>query len=331
MAKGIRQRGSSWLVDVTVNGKRRTATCKTFAEAEEKRAALMCESTGGRGSQPWSIGFAFERTCERVWKGTRSEGHATRNGQMAVDFFGADTPLDQIDSAWIDQWVETLERKGSSDATINRKLAALSKIFTVAAQRGGCTNKPYIPKRKESQGRIRYLGEGEEEELLATFYHFGKREHRDAVIVLVDTGIRTGELWNLRACDIDSKNKLIHVWENKGDLPRSVPMTDRVAGVIARRLSGLDRNDRLFPYDNWWMRNGWARVRDHLGHTDDPQFVPHMLRHTCASRLIQRGAPLKVVQEWLGHKTISITMRYSHLAPRNLQAAASLLESRDAQ
>jgi len=58
----------------------------------------------------------------------------------------------------------------------------------------------------------------------------------------------------------------------------------------------------------------------------DEQFIPHCLRHTCASRLVQRGVPIMVVQEWLGHKTIQMTMRYAHLCPTNLEAAVKVLE-----
>jgi site-specific recombinase XerD len=63
-----------------------------------------------------------------------------------------------------------------------------------------------------------------------------------------------------------------------------------------------------------------------MGLGEDNQFVPHALRHTCASRLVQRGVPLKVVQEWLGHKTILTTMRYAHLAQSNLMSAMQVLE-----
>lgn len=325
MAKGIRKRGDKWMVDVTVAGKRRTATCDSYEKAIARRETLKNEATYGQG-KAWTIGEALKRTHERVWKGTRSEEAAVRNAQMAVDHFGAGQLLDEIDTPMIDGFVEALEEEGKSNATINRKLAALSKLFTVAAQRGGARGKPYFPRKRESQGRIRYLTDDEEAALLSTFSKFGKTEHLDAVVVLLDTGMRCGELWRLRKRDIDHRSKLLHIWETKGDLPRSIPMTRRVEEVIKRRMMALEPGDKLFPYDNWWMRTGWGRVRDHLGYTDDPQFVPHMLRHTCASRLVQRGASLKVVQDWLGHKTISITMRYAHLAPQQLQQAANLLE-----
>lgn len=59
---------------------------------------------------------------------------------------------------------------------------------------------------------------------------------------------------------------------------------------------------------------------------EDTQYVLHMLRHTCASRLAQRGAPPQMIQRWMGHKTITVTMRYMHLAPSSLDALTALLE-----
>jgi integrase len=97
---------------------------------------------------------------------------------------------------------------------------------------------------------------------------------------------------------------------------------------MARRISAVTvPTDRLFPFDNLWMRNVWDRVRVNLGFALDKDFVPYICRHTCASRLVQRGVPITVVKEWMGHKSITMTMRYAHLAPTNLKVAATALEA----
>ena len=82
---------------------------------------------------------------------------------------------------------------------------------------------------------------------------------------------------------------MLEVWENKGDLPRSVPMTRRVAELVAARMHG----PTLFhDVPVWKVGEVWRQVRDDLGLSDDKQLVPHACRHTCASRLVQRGASL---------------------------------------
>ena len=61
---------------------------------------------------------------------------------------------------------------------------------------------------------------------------------------------------------------------------------------------------------------------------DDSHFVPHICRHTFASRLVQRGVGITVVQQLCGHKTLEITLRYAHLAPSNLDEAIKKLEEK---
>ncbi len=145
--------------------------------------------------------------------------------------------------------------------------------------------------------------------------------------VLIDTGMRPSEVYSLTSRDVDLKAKTLTTWENKTDHPRTVFMTKRVADIVQKRVGEVTApGDKLFPYDNHWMRYVWDRARGHLGFTNDPNFVPYIYRHTCASRLVQKGVAINVVKEWLGHKSVQMTMRYAHLAPNNLKAAADALE-----
>jgi integrase len=98
------------------------------------------------------------------------------------------------------------------------------------------------------------------------------------------------------------------VWGNKADLPRTLPMTRRVRSIVERRMEGLEQTDRPFPFDNWWPRPMWQRLREVMELENDDQFTPHYLRRTCASRLVQRGVGITVVKEWLGHKTLAVTI-----------------------
>ena len=71
----------------------------------------------------------------------------------------------------------------------------------------------------------------------------------------------------------------------------------------------------------------WDTLRYALGKADDPQFVIHMLRHTCASRLAMQDKPAQFIQEWMGHTTPLTTARYMHLAPAKLREGKEALEN----
>lgn len=345
LPRGIRQRGGSLMIDVTHKGRRATATVPVVGDdlkaalavaklrQMELRLALSGASSPASVSlarrSVWSLQQAVDYTMEHHWSGTRGEATAAINAKAAVTFFGPTLRLDEIDRLSIDRYVKSLREAGNSHGTINRKIAALSKVMKVARQCGGLVELPAFPRLREAQGRLRFLTPEEERTHLSLIKQWGKDDHHDAFVVLIDTGMRCGELFRLQVRDVDLKANLIMIWETKADLARSVPMTRRVRAVITRRMQGLTSTSRLFDYDKFWLRNTWDKVRDVMGFDQDREYIPHVLRHTCASRLVQRGVALKVVQEWLGHKSIITTMRYAKLAPANLHAAVSVLDTPD--
>jgi integrase len=329
--KGIRMRGDRYFVDVSYAGKRLTATCATMEEAVKAQADLRLALMHAPLNVPtsYTLGEAFDACFDKCWKGGRSEHTMAKYRVQITGHFGREVPLAELDKPMIDAWIESLERIGNSNGTINRKIAALSKVYSHAIRNGKLapTARPLMDRKEETGGRIRYVTDEEEKAILALAHQWGKADLADVVTVLVDTGMRCGELWRLTARDTDLKTGMISIWENKGDLPRSIPMTKRVRSIIERRADQGRGSYRLFPFDNTWMGHQWNRVRTHMGLGQDHQFVPHCLRHTCASRLVQRGVELLVVQKWLGHRTLSMTMRYAHLSPKNLEAAARALEA----
>ena len=337
----VRARGRRWQVDVSVKGRRRTATCVTEADARVREAELRLDLLAPRhahqrsSTRPvWSLGEAWTRTYEVAWRDTPYDAGMVKMRRQLFDHWGEDTPLDLITTDKVDAWIAALIERGNSNGTINRKLAALSKITRIAGERpersGYATaDRPVFRRKKEPFGRIREVSLDEEVAMLTFLYQCGYVDHEDAIVMLLDTGIRCGELWRLEARDVDFEKGFISIWQTKTDLPRGVPMTKRVRVILDRRIGSgarADRVGRIFPYSNAWLRPVWARLRMHLGLEDDPQFVPHILRHTCACRLVQRGVRLEVVRDWLGHKSFAMTLRYARLAPKNLLEAARVLE-----
>ena len=133
------------------------------------------------------------------------------------------------------------------------------------------------------------------------------------------------KLWRLEARDIDLEHGTLTLWKTKNGHPRTIPIVSKIRHIIELRLAESN-GGRLFPEgSNEWIRRVWDRARLDLGYEDDPQFVPHMLRHTCATRLAQKGISMPVIKEWMGHTTIQTTARYAHFSPKDLRNAAELL------
>lgn len=320
---------------VCYKGIRKSVVVDTLEEAIIARAEMINQlrleaQARQDATTTWTLRQAFERTKTLRWAGAKSSDKLIYNGEAAVKFFGPDTLVTHITTNLIDEWVEELmgvAKNGNS--TINRKLSALSTMLTMAKERGQLDELPVIARRKENTNRIVFFSPEEEEKILKLFAYFGREDHREASIMLVDTGFRPSELWGLEAKNVDQRNKSISLWKTKNDLPRTVPMTGRVVTIMAVRCKKYPKG-QLFPgSSNDWYGNIWERVRAHLNRADDPHFIPYAWRHTCCSRLVQRGVPLLHVKEWMGHKSIQTTMRYAHLATSDLFALARVLEGGD--
>lgn len=331
----INPRGSSWEVSLYFPGKPRIRKLlKTENEAiifeSEARAAHARGQPVAPPPTRSSVGSTrtlrqlLNAVFESHWKLAKSADKYLLNIGHIETILGPDMPITDIHIGTIDTLISGLgEKYHNAASTMNRKLSLLRYALKFAADRDWIKSVPKMKHFKERASRIRFLTPEEEQRVLAWFTHMGMDEMHDLVIVLVDTGLRVSEALSIKPLDVDYRTNLISVWENKADHPRSIPMTRRVGAVMRARATPMG----FFELNRYQADAKWDRMRASIGLSADDQFVIHALRHTCASRLVQRGVPLKVVQEWLGHKTISTTLRYSHLAPANLQAALAVLES----
>lgn len=326
----ITPRGGSFQAHVMVDGKRVRKAFPTEAQAEafvrecEAKAVLgipVAESlkTGKR------IEDVFIRTRDECWSGKKSEDGLTRQGELIVEFFGPDTPINRVDEEAISKLVASMKKDGKSNATINRRLAALSKMISYAYRLRLIDRKPHIPREREPVGRIRYLTRGEEAMVVEKFRYLGQNDYADLCLFLIDTGMRVGEALHLQWRDINGR--FAHIWDTKNGTSRTVPLTQRAAELVeAKRGSGAGP---FCAISQSTFNHSWDRMRNLIGMGEDKQFVPHALRHTCASRLVQGGEPILTVKEFLGHKAITVTLRYAHLAPKQLWKAMQVLEQTD--
>ncbi|MEJ1118514.1 MULTISPECIES: tyrosine-type recombinase/integrase [Phyllobacterium] len=221
----------------------------------------------------------------------------------------------------LDSVIGTLRERGNSNATINRKMAALSKLLRKASKMGDIYNLPEFRRQKERQGRIRFLETDEESRLFSAVRLRCEDSYRLSIF-LVDTGCRLGEAIGLSWNDLQDARSTF--WLTKSGRSRTVPLTARAQETVHiphGRLKGP-----FAMLNQVRFRAIWNEAKAEVGLGSDDQIVPHILRHTCASRLVRGGIDIRRVQIWLGHQTLSMTMRYAHLATNDLDSCVAVLE-----
>lgn len=329
----VTKRGSSYQATVHHQGQRYRKTCSTYSEAEAwelsaKAALLRGEPIPDQQRRldgaPCNLEELLELTRKRYWAGHSGERTAVVNATKCIEALGKQLTPEAVNEQRIDEMVFKFEAEGTSGSTINRRLSALSKMLTFAFERGYISRKPKIERKKEPQHRIRYLTPDEEAEMLAYFEHIGQPDLKDFIIVGIDTGMRVGEILRIEARDID--NGMVSLWRTKNGKSRSIPLTTRALEVLERRSSSNTAGQLFEGFTHSKITHYWQLAKRHLGLSTDNQFVPHALRHTFCSRLVQRGVDIVSVSKLAGHSSITVTMRYAHLAPDNLSNAIKALE-----
>ncbi|MCE9553247.1 MAG: site-specific integrase [Planctomycetes bacterium] len=191
-----------------------------------------------------------------------------------------------------------------------------------------------------NNNRLRWLTDDEERRLLA---ECEQTTHlKNLVTFLLDTGARLSEATHLTWGHLDLNRKprgIVRFMETKSGKPRSVPLASRTQVMLTKlweirpegqsrvflvRLPGCSARKtkpQAKPFHHPY--GGWYAALERSGLTD---VVIHDLRHTFASRLVQKGVPLLAVSKLLGHSSLTMTMRYAHLAPDNLDDAIDRLD-----
>ena len=332
----VRKRGNGFQIDVGHSNTRWRGTAETEREAKIIEAQVRADLVAGKpvsqvtqGIPVNDLGRLQSRVVAQVWKGTKAEKTAVMNSKAAVDFFGSEYPVNALTTDRIDGYILDLERIGNSNATINRKLAALSKMIRFAHRRGWIDTLPHFERKREGQGRIRYLTKAEEKQLHGWAMVHGYEAHADLWTFLIDTGLRMGEALKLTWEDVETYTQSpaphhasprVTVWGSKNGESRTVPLTSWCNRMLRARWGA----DKPFGMSYHSARHVLDKTKPRAGLGSD--VVLHTMRHTCASRLVQAGVPILTVKEWLGHKSIQVTMRYAHLAPQNLFDALEALE-----
>lgn len=282
------------------------ATRRTFAEAINR---YMQER-----------GFAGERR-------TVARGKQSRLTRLLWwrDRFGA-LPLVEVTSDKIEAAMAELGTKPGrggkrlSPTTIGLYLTALNHVFSVAVRKwkwlpaNPCAE---IDKPPVAQGRTRFLSDAERAALLEACRQSRSLDLHDVVTLFLCLGCRKRELLDLAWPDVDLARAVVAFRRTKNGKPRTVPLPGPALDILRRRSVARRPADVLvFPgrrkrTQGMSIDRAWSHAVKQAGLVD---FRLHDLRHSCASYLVMSGASLIEVAEILGHRTLAMTQRYSHLS-----------------
>lgn len=250
---------------------------------------------------------------------------------LIKDFYTwRDYPIASITLDMLHKWVLDEKKKGATNARINRKVVIIKSAFSRAVEFGYINATPFsgFKRLKEDQsGIVRYLSEDEKERLFSCL-NTTPALISNIVKMAYYTGMRRGEIFTLRFCDIDfTTNQIILNHSNtKSGKSRHIPMHKEIVNIISA-LNYEDPSELVFKspitgkkLDS--IKKSWSTL---MKKANIQNFRFHDLRHNFASQLIMKGESLATVRELLGHSDFKMTLRYAHLAPAHKQKAVDLL------
>ena len=332
----IRRRGRYYQLDYYAHGKRVREGAKTKKEAIERLGRITGELREGTYTDRRSLRKTLMEDLVREYS-AKFRGRSARTERMhlrMIEEYFRGKIVSQVSVFDVDTFLSvrretpTLQGKQRSPATVNRELGVLKRLINRAIEWNMARVNPVRRVRflSEPKGRLRFLLREESKRLLECC----PRHLYPVVITALETGMRRGEIFTIQWENVDLKNRDIFIPHTKNGHSRHVPISDRLAAVMAklpRRIGsdylfagerkigkpGKPFNDMRTSFDNACKKAGIENFRF------------HDLRHTAASYMVMAGVPLKTVGEILGHKSMAMTERYAHLSPEHKRKAINLL------
>ncbi len=339
-----KRRPDGWQAIIRRKGQRplkRTFDTKTQARiwaAEQESLILAKRFRDPRLADMVTLQEALEkyqeqgRTVEKKAETTLDRERYCR--RKLEGWFGPKTPLGKITPRMVADYQNSRLKDKGSHSSIRQELSMLSKMYEIARREWQLpVANPVADIRRvpPKRGRERFLSEKEAALVVATAKKMHNKKFYPYVLLLLHSGMRSGEAARLRPGDIDFDRRIIAVRKTKSGRPRHVPLTTTVAEVLREvepYPSGYlflqqhhlqSRNIILRPGSVF--RDCWKYLVKRLArqHQEDPETYPevphftvHDLRHTAGSHLLKNGVDIRIIADILGHSTLQMVLRYTH-------------------
>jgi integrase len=241
----------------------------------------------------------------------------------------------EINTARVKRYIDLRQEEGAKNGTINRELAALSKMLTLGKQNTPpkVLTVPHIPKLKEANPRKGFFEYNEYQAVLAQLPEF----YRGPVTFAYYTGWRQGEVLDLQWSNVDFKENTVtlDVGTTKNEEGRVVYMTEDLKALLQAQWEQRKASGKLLPYvfpnesrtnriikEN--LKRAWKSACEKAGY---PNKLYHDLRRTAVRNMVRAGIPERVAMMISGHKTRTIFDRYNIVDDKDLKQAAQKIEA----
>jgi integrase len=326
------QRGRVWYLTFYVRGKRvQESTGTSDRRKAEKFCALrLSEVERSEYYQSAKISLAqfgqqyleYAKANKRSW---------LRDEQIMAHLNTAmgPTKLGDIGALQIERYKLDRLQQSASPATVNREVALLKHMFNMAEHwqlffgRNPVRGVKFL---EEDNLQIRSLSEAEQEKLLQCCSPY----LQDLVTFAINTGLRLGEILNLRWEEVDLENAVIKMLVRKNRRMLEVPLNDTAVAVV-NGWCGLRKCEFVFynPETGGQWKDLWLGLKKACRKAGLDDLTWHTFRHTFATRLTRSGVDLVTVKELLGHSSVSVTMRYAHTNRDAKKRAVALIAGRN--
>ncbi|WP_186165183.1 phage integrase [Burkholderia gladioli] len=324
----IKKTESGWLADVQPagrGGKRFRKTFKTQAEAKAWVSWLTAQVNQKADWQPERRDTRKLSALIELWfnhhgTGLRSATDTLRRLKAMAGAMG-DPVADRFTAEIFAEYRAKRLAAGITANNLNREQAYMRAMFNELIRIGVWTRENPLAKIRQfkiQESELSYLTIRQIKTLLIALENARNPHVRLITKVCLATGARWSEVEEMRISQLHSG--LIQFARTKSGKVRSVPISEDLARAMQEHYRGNGNGERIFGY-------AWSAFREAIERAGivlpDGQMT-HALRHTFASHFMMNGGNILTLQRILGHQSLTMTMRYAHLAPEHLQEAKML-------
>lgn len=259
------------------------------------------------------------------------------HSKRVLEEFGGHLPLSSISPEMLREYQARRRKELAAPASVNHEMAFISRLFRTAVKRGRASSNPAlkVDKLRTNNEREVWLTPEQEAALLGELERLWPDEaetNKDIVRLAILTGMRRMELFGLRRCDVDVERAELCIPRAKSGKRRWVMCNNEAINIVVSLMASHDgefvipamngATSRRNMANSWYMR----RFRIAADAAGLKGVRLHDMRHTFASRLINKGADIYALSELLGHGGVKQTERYAHLCRRRLRDVVDLAD-----